>query len=138
MATLAGRRYIRRFTPAMIAYVAVLFACVWAIRAWHPSGIALVVLSVLPALPVVGVIVVMGLYLIEETDEFLRQRIASCMLFGTGVLLAATTVYAFLVNGGALAPSAELPMWAFPLWCASRGAAQCVMGLRDRAAGGDE
>jgi len=138
MATPAGRRYTRRFFPTMIAYVAVLFACVWAIKTWQPTGLALVVLSVLPALPVVAVIAVMGLYLLEETDEFLRQRIASCMLFGTGVLLAATTIYAFLVNGGAVPASAELPMWAFPLWCASWGLAQCVLGLRDRAAGGGE
>lgn len=138
MATPAGRRYLRRFFPSMIAYVVALFACIWAIKMWQPTGPALVVLSVLPALPVLAVIAVMGLYLIEETDEYLRQRIAASMLFGTGVLLAATTVYAFLVNGGAVAPSAELPMWAFPLWCASWGAAQCVVGLRDRAAGAGE
>lgn len=137
-ATPAGRRYLRRFFPTMISYVVVLFACVWAIRNWKPQGLELILLSVLPALPVIGVIVVMGLYLIEETDEFLRQRIASCMLFGTGVLLAATTTYAFLVNGGAIAPSDELPIWAFPLWCASWGLAQCVLGLRDRASGGGE
>ena len=137
-ATPAGRRYLRRFFPTMFAYVAVLFACVWAIKAWHPTGLELVVLSVLPAVPIIGAIIVMGLYLIEETDEFLRQRIASCMLFGTGVLLAASTVYGFLVNGGAISPSTELPLWAFPLWCAAWGLAQCVVGLRDHAAGGGE
>ena len=102
MATPAGRRYLRRFFPTMIAYVLVLFACVWAIKHWEPKGIELIILSVLPALPIIAAIVVMGLYLVEETDEFLRQRIASCMLFGTGVLLAAATVYGFLVNGGAI------------------------------------
>src|SRR5688500_1234935 len=102
MATPAGRRYLRRFFPTMIAYVFVLFACVWAIKHWEPTGIELIILSVLPAVPIIAAILVMGLYLIEETDEFLRQRIASCMLFGTGVLLAAATVYGFLVNGGAI------------------------------------
>ena len=138
MATPAGRRYLRRFFPTMFAYVAVLFTCVWAIKAWHPTGLALVVLSALPAVPILAAIVVIGLYLVEETDEFLRQRIASCMLFGTGVLLAAATVYGFLVNGGAIAPSTDLPLWAFPLWCLAWGLAQCAMGLRDHAAGGAE
>lgn len=138
MATAAGRRYVRRFIPTMTAYVVVLLGCVWAIRHLHPTGLALVVLSVLPALPVVAVIAVMGLYLVEETDEFLRQRIGSCMLFGTGVLLSVTTVYSFLVNGGAIQADPELLMWVFPLWCASWGAAQCVAGLYDRRAGQGE
>jgi phosphoglycerol transferase MdoB-like AlkP superfamily enzyme len=138
MATAAGRRYIRRFMPTMFAYVAVLFGCVWAIHNWKPQGPGLIVLSVLPALPIISAIVVMGLYLIEETDEFLRQRIASCMLFGTGVLLAVATVYGFLVNGGAVEVNDELFLWAFPLWCASWGLAQCVIGMRDHLAGGGE
>lgn len=137
-ATAAGRRYLRRLMPTMAAYVVVLFACIWAIKNQHPTGAALVVLSVLPALPILGAIAVMGLYLVEETDEFQRQRIASCMLVGTGVLLSAVTVYGFLTNGGAVKPDPELGLWAFPLWCASWGLAQCVMGLRDRMAGEGE
>lgn len=136
--TAAGRRYLRRFFPVMISYVVVLFACIWAIRHWHPVGAELFALSVLPALPILGVIVVMGLYLIEETDEFQRQRVATCMLFGTGVLLAAITVYGFLTNGGAIRPDAELGLWGFPLWCGSWGVAQCVLSWRDRMAGGGE
>jgi hypothetical protein len=134
MATAAGRRYLRRFMPTMFAYVAVLFTCVWAIREWKPQGMQLVVLSVLPALPIIGAIAVMGLYLVEETDEFLRQRIASCMLFGTGVLLAVATVYGFLVNGGAVDANPDLILMAFPIWCASWGLAQCGIGLRERLA----
>lgn len=137
-ATAAGRRYIRRFVPTMTAYVVVLFACVWAIREWKPEGLELFVLSLLPALPVIAVIVVMGLYLVEETDEFLRQRIGTCMLVGTGVLLSVATVYGFLANGGAIAFDPELTLWAFPLWCASWGLAQCVLSWRDRALGGGE
>ena len=137
-ATPAGRRYIRRFMPTMFAYVVILFGCISAIKDLQPTGAPLVLLSVLPALPIIGCIVVMGLYLVEERDEFLRQRIASCMLFGTGVLLAVGTVYGFLVNGGAVEADPELFLWVFPVWCASWGAAQCVMGLLDRRAGSAE
>ncbi|MBB4841156.1 hypothetical protein HNP52_004253 [Sphingomonas kyeonggiensis] len=136
--TVAGRRYLKRFVPTMIAYVVVLFACVWALKELHPTGVALVTLSVLPALPVIGVIVVMGLYLLEETDEFQRQRIAACMLFGTGVLLAAVTIYGFLTNGGAIQPDPDIAIWGFPLWCGAWGIAQCVLTWRDRLAGDGE
>jgi hypothetical protein len=133
--TTAGRRYLRRFFPTIFAYVAVLLACVWTIKHHHPTGAALVVLSVLPALPILAVIVVLGAYLVEETDEFLRQRIATCMLFGTGVLLAAVTVYGFLVNGRAIAVDPSFGLWAFPLWCGSWGIAQCFMAWRDHVSG---
>lgn len=138
MATAAGRRYVRRFIPTMLAYVAALFASIWIIRHQAPTGGALVAVSVLPALPIVGVVVVMGRYLMEETDEFLRQRIATCMLFGTGVLLSLNSIYAFLTNSGAFDPDPELFMWAFPIWCGSWGLAQCVLGLRDRLSGSGE
>lgn len=133
--TAAGRRYLRRFWPTIISYVVVLFGCIWALRNLHPTGAALVVVSVLPALPIIAILGVMGLYLLEETDEFLRQRIATSMLVGTGVLLAAVTIYAFLTNGGAIKADAEVLMMAFPLWCAAWGAAQCVMRWRDRTVG---
>jgi hypothetical protein len=137
LSTSAGRRYNLRLIPMMLLYCGVLIACIWAIKHWHPTGLALVVLSVLPALPILGAIAVMGLYLIEETDEFLRQRVATCMLVGTAALLTAVTVYGFLANGGAIAPRSDIGLWGFPLWCAAWGLAQCVLGFRDYRAGGD-
>ncbi|MBI0473959.1 hypothetical protein D9601_01090 [Sphingomonas sp. MA1305] len=129
----AQRRYLRRFFPAMGTYVVVLFTCTWLYRDLKPTGALLVLLSVLPALPIVAAILVMGAYLIEERDEFIRSRLVASMVGGLGIMLAITTVWGFLENGGAVA---HFPTYlTFPLWCACFGLWQCVTGLRDRATG---
>ena len=126
----AQRRYLGRFFPAIACYVVVLFAATWLIRTQHPAGWLLVALAAAPALPILAVIGVMCLYLLEEQDEFLRQRLATSMLVGLGLLLAVLTVWGFLANGGVAAqPPAFL---AFPFWCAGFGLAQCAMSMRDR------
>ncbi len=132
----AQKRYIRRFMPVMALYVVTLFACVWWMRHAEPQGALLVLLSVLPSVPILAVIVVMGMYLAEERDEFIRSRLVTAMIGGIGILLAVTSVWGFLENGGVV-PHFET-MLAFPLWCGSFGLVQCAMGLRDRMTGGGE
>ena len=132
----AQRRYILRFMPLMTAYVLILFAANRYADAHHPAGLALAMLSILPTLPLLGVILVMGLYLLEERDEFIRNRLIVSMLWGTGILLAVATVWGFLENTGMVGhPPVYL---AFPLWCAAFGIVQGVLAIGDRMAGGDE
>ncbi|BCA60465.1 hypothetical protein [Sphingomonas sp. HMP6] len=131
---MAQRRYLARFFPAMVGYVVLLFASTYVIRFWHPSGVTLAALAVAPSLPLLAVIGVMGLYLLEERDEFLRQRLVTAMLGGLAVLLAVLTVWGFLANGGvAEEPPAFL---AFPLWCGAFGLVQCGLNVRDRMSSG--
>lgn len=134
--TAAAKRYLRRFIPMIIAYVVILFAASWAIHGYKPEGAALVTLAVLPALPIIGVLFVIAAYLLEEKDEFLRQRIVTAMMFGTGIVLSVATVLGFLQIGGVIGHVDVF--WAFPLWCAAWGVAQCVTALRDRMAGAGE
>lgn len=127
----AGRRYLRRFAPTMTAYVVLLMLSNRAIASWHPTGAALVALALLPALAIIGVIVVIGLYLTEERDEYLRQRIVTAMLIGLGFMLSVTTAWGFLEQAGVVP---HLPSYcAFILWCAGWGGAQAVASLRERA-----
>lgn len=134
--TPAARRYVRRFIPSMIAYVAILFAVTWAIRAYDPSGVALVALSILPALPIIGVIAVMGLYLVEERDEYLRQRLMTAMVAATGILLALATAWGFMENENVVP---HVPaFYAFIIWCAALGLCQCVIAMRDRSGAASE
>lgn len=126
----ATQRYLRRFWPTMIAYVVALFGANYAIRMYEPTGAALVALSILPALPVIAVIGVMGLYLIEERDEYIRQRIATSMLAGLAFTLSLATAWGFLEESD-LVPHVPA-YWAFVVWCASWGAAQCALGLIER------
>jgi hypothetical protein len=130
----AAKRYLRRFIPTMLAYVIVLFAVSWFIEANHPTGVALAALSILPALPIIATIIVMGLYVAEETDEYVRQRIVTAMLFGIGALLAISTILGFLQMHEVIG---QVPVfWGFPAWCLAFGLAQCWMTLRDRMSGG--
>ena len=129
----ASRRYLKRFMPTMIAYVVLLFLAVWILKHLHPTGVALVLVAILPALPILGVIGVLGLYIIEERDEYVRQRIVTSMLIGLAVTLGAATIWGFLEQARAVI---HLPAYfAFALWCASWGLAQGALALRDRMGG---
>lgn len=126
----ATRRYLRRFMPTMIAYVVVLFATVHLINTYKPAGAVLVALSVLPALPIISALAVIGLYLAEETDEYLKGRIVTAMLIGTGAVLSVATVIGFMQIADVIGKVDVF--WAFPTWCAVWGLAQCALALRDR------
>ncbi|MBC7668594.1 MAG: hypothetical protein H7236_09125 [Gemmatimonadaceae bacterium] len=120
--SLAAKRYIARFAPAMTAYVGVLFASIWWIRHHDPHGVLLWLLAIAPALPVIAVIAIMGLYLIEEQDEFVRSTLVQAMLWGLGVTLAGCTAWGFLENVE-LVP--HLPLYlVFPVFCGAMGVAQ--------------
>lgn len=130
--TAAGRRYLRRFWPTMTAYVVAIFFAAWAIKTWQPTGLALVALSILPALPIIAILGVIALYLMEETDEYLRGRVVTAMVAGLGLMLAVATAWGFLEEGGVVP---HVPAyWAFILWCMFWGLAQCAMSVRDRVA----
>jgi len=92
----AGRRYLKRFFPLMAAYVAAIFGVTWLFAAHPPEGPLRYALAVLPALPVIGVIWAVGAYLHEETDEYVRMRLAVTSLYATGATLAAACVWGFL------------------------------------------
>ncbi len=131
--TPAARRYMKRFVPTMIAYVVLVMATSLIVAKLHPTGTALIALSILPALPILGILVVIGLYVREESDEYVRQRLVVAMLFGIGVVLAAATVLGFLQIYRVIGQVDVF--WAFPVWCASWGLAQCLMTWRDQLGG---
>ena len=124
----AGTRYRLRLMIAMTAYVLALIGAIEAWMAMHPEGVAAYVLAILPALPLMGAILVMGLYLKEETDEFERSVQAEAALWATGGLLALATVWGFLEMFG-LVPHVE--SWvAFPAWAAFLAPAQVLARRR--------
>ena len=126
----AGRRYARRMIPLMVLYVVFLCASLWVIRTLSPTGPVLWLMGLAPALPVVGCIVAMGRYLVEETDEFPRAVLAEAMLWGIGAVLTLTTVWGFMENAGVL-PHFQTYL-AFPLFCGAQGLAQAFIRRRYR------
>lgn len=129
----AQRRYLRRFLPAMTGYVVLLFGSTWVVREYAPTGPALFLLALLPALPLLAALGIMGLYLIEEQDEFIRNRLVAAMIGGLGIQLAVLTAWGFLEDRQVLP---HFPTYlAFPLWCGAFGLVQCARSLVDRRAG---
>jgi hypothetical protein len=95
-ATKAGRRYVYRLAPTMALYCVFLFITQWTFHHLHPTGLIVYVLAVLPALPLIGSLVVVGLYIAEESDEFERSILIQSMLWGFGGALAISTIWGFL------------------------------------------
>jgi hypothetical protein len=116
------RRYRRRLAVAMIAYSVVLIGSLSLLRGHKLVGPLLWIVAAAPAIPILGVLVVMGLYLKEEPDEFERAVHVEAMLWGLGSVLAVTTVWGFLSNAGVV-PAPPLFL-VFPLFCLSWGISQ--------------
>ena len=57
----------------------------------HASMLLTYVLATLAAIPVIGVIAVVGRYLARETDEFIRMMVVQALLWGLGVTFVADT-----------------------------------------------
>jgi hypothetical protein len=121
----AGRRYTRRFVPAMMAYVVVLICATWTRGHLHPAGVTAVLVGLAPSLPILLAIRAMVLFTKEETDEFLRARMLEGWSLATGLALAVCTVWGFLDQFGVVA---HVPLWAvFPVWATCLGPAHWLM-----------
>ena len=94
--TKASFRYVARLLPTMIVYVLFVFITQWAFHHSHPTGLMVYLLAILPAVPLVGSIAIVGLYIAEETDEFQRSILVQSMLWGFGVALAIGSVWGSL------------------------------------------
>lgn len=130
--TPAAQRYLRRFTLVTAAYVLLIAANVGVSWAFDPSQTILALMAIVAALPIVGMLIVLGIYLREESDEFVRDRIVLSMLIGLGVLLSLSSILGMLQFEGLVG---ELPVFlAFPIWCGAWGIAQSLLALRDKRA----
>lgn len=126
----AGRRYLKRFIPTMVVYAATVFGASFAFDLWNPTGPLAWLIALAPALPIVAVISIMGLYIKEETDEFQRNILIESMLWGFGVTLSVTTVCGFLEIYVHTPPLQSF--WAFPLFCGAMGLSQVFVRRRYR------
>lgn len=126
----AGRRYLKRFVPAMIAYFFAIFGASYSFRLLDLRGPAAWAMAIAPALPILAVIAIMGLYIKEETDEFQRNVLVESMIWGFGITLAITTVWGFLEM---YVHTPGLPsFWAFPIFCLAMGLSQLFVRRRYR------
>ncbi|HXC94728.1 MAG TPA: hypothetical protein VNU92_03460 [Edaphobacter sp.] len=92
----AGRRYLYRLIPMSVVYVAVVYLSKWSFRHFHPTGLVVYLLAILPALPMVGSLAIVGLYVAEETDEFERSILVRSILWGLAAALAISSIWGTL------------------------------------------
>lgn len=110
----AMRRYQLRFWPLMAVYAVIVIGVAFLIKHAPPPGAWRYLAAAIPAVPLIGVIVAIGLYLVEEADEFRRATYVQSMLWALGLVLAVTTVWGFLEL---LADAPHLqPWWIFPIY----------------------
>lgn len=127
--TPAARRYRRRSTIIAAVYIALVAANTVATHGYAAPVELLAALAVVSALPIIALLVALGIYLREESDEYVRDSIVMSMVFGLGALLSLSSLLGMLQFAGVVGP---LPVFlAFPIWWAASGIARCVIGWRD-------
>jgi hypothetical protein len=71
-------------------------------------------MAILPAIPILWVLMETGRFLATEKDEFQRNVLVQCLLGGIGGTLAVTTIWGNLENF-AHAPHLDL-VWIYPIF----------------------
>jgi hypothetical protein len=126
----AQRRFVVRMWVAAGLCMLLALAAALAFRVGHLSGVLAYPVAILLALPIVGTLLLTGLYLAEETDEFQRNLLIQSLLGGIGVTLAATTVSGYLER---FVHASHLdPILVYPIFWFSTAAAYGVVRLRYR------
>ena len=92
----ASKRYTFRFFLATAVYVALLFTSVTLLQRYHLRRASVVSLALLPSVPLLAMIAVVGLYLREQKDEFQRMVLQQSMLAAIGCTLGLASVWGFL------------------------------------------
>lgn len=131
--TVAARRYQVRTIWLALLYVAALLGAVYGFKHHMVAGPAAWILAALPALPIIGVFVAIGRYLIDEQDEYLRMLMVRQTLLASGFALSAATLWGFL-EAFDLVGHVE-PYYVALLWFGGLGLGDCAHRLVGADAG---
>jgi hypothetical protein len=94
--TVASKRYNWRVIWLSLTYAVFLVGAGYGFK--HdlvPSAVQYVV-AMLPAVPVIGIFVAIGRYLVEEDDEYVRMLMVRQTLWASGFALSLATDWGFL------------------------------------------
>lgn len=110
----ASRRYNVRVVWISLFYAVLLIAVTYAFNHHLLGGAGAWVAAMLPALAIVGIFVAIGLYLVEETDEYLRMLLVRQTLWASGFALSVATIWGFLESFDLVG---HIPVyWVSVLW----------------------
>jgi xanthine/uracil permease len=129
--TKAYKTYQRDSIVFGIVYAALVFVSAWYVKhSAMESRSWLYFWSVLPTIPLVGMVARMAKYLNEETDEYQRLMTMQSLLIGTAALVITLLVNDFL-RAFAKAEPLE-PFVAFVIFSAAMGLTKLVQWFRNR------
>lgn len=94
--TLAKKHLMKRGAVVMVGYFVSFIGAALLVDRIHPEGAALWLMAALPVLPILVVMYLMGLYLREETDEYHRDLVVRCLLWGAAGAVATSMFAGFL------------------------------------------
>ena len=126
----AQRRFVRTTWMSAGLVVVLAVGAAAAFRLGHLKGLPAYPVAVLPALPILWVLIETGRFLATEKDEFQRTLLVQCLLGGIGGTLATTTVWGYLQDF-AHAPRLD-PIWVYPIFWLFVGIAWPVVYRRYR------
>ena len=98
--TAAWKRYNWRLIWLSLAYAIFLIGAVYAFKHALVPTLLKYPVAILPALPIIGIFVAIGRYLVEEQDEYVRMLMVRQILWASGFALSCATVWGFLDNFG--------------------------------------
>jgi len=94
------KRYNARVIWLSLAYAVLLLPAVYGFKHALIPGALQYAVAILPALPIIGIFVAIGRYLVEEEDEYVRMLMVRQTLWASGFSLSVTTIWGFLDNFG--------------------------------------
>ncbi len=103
MSSIAERRYRAQILILSAVYATLLFGASYVFKHQLVDGPTACLAAVLPALPIIGIFVSIGRYLVDERDEYLRMLMVRQTLWASGFALAISTVWGFLESFGVVA-----------------------------------
>ena len=92
----AIRRYNRRVIMLSLVYAITLLGAGYLFNHHLIGGPIAYGVAMLPALPIIGIFAAIGLYLVEETDEYVRMKMVRQTLWASGFALSIATIWGFL------------------------------------------
>ncbi|MBN8806787.1 MAG: hypothetical protein J0I47_00900 [Sphingomonas sp.] len=125
--TPAGRRYTKRILLLSVVYAITLLVAVYAFKHQLVAGASAWAVAVLPGLSISGFFVVIGRYLVEEKDEYLRMLMIRQTLWASGFSLSIATIWGFLESFDLVG---HVPVyWVSVLWFGGLGLGACANKL---------